>query len=393
MSIFKRGRVYWYHFYFNGQHLQHSTKQGNPRVARQIEAAHRTRLAKGEVGIAERKPAPILKEFEHKFVDAVQVRSAAKPRTVEFYQQQLARLLEFEPLASARLSEIDEHLIETFIQRRSAQVKPATVNRALATLRRVLRLAHEWRIIDRVPRIRLLNGEGQRDFVLNHFDEMKYLEIAPHPLRDLACFILDTGLRVGEALALEWRDIHIEPANGARLGYIRIRDGKSRNSRRALSLTSRARTLLVRRQSITQSTFVFAEGEKPMRATSFDHLNSKIRQKLKLPPAFVLHSLRHSFLTRLGMAGVDAFTIMRLAGHSSITISQRYVHPTPAAMESAVLKLEALNVAELIEDPKPDSLITNASALSVVATPNHEEYSVFFQTAADQRCQVQGRTL
>src|SRR6266581_6788010 len=271
MSIFKRGRVYWYHFYFNGQHLQHSTKQGNPRVARQIEAAHRTRLAKGEVGIAERKPAPILKEFEHKFVDAVQVRSAAKPRTVEFYQQQLARLLEFEPLASARLSEIDEHLIETFIQRRSAQVKPATVNRALATLRRVLRLAHEWRIIDRVPRIRLLNGEGQRDFVLNHFDEMKYLEIAPHPLRDLACFILDTGLRVGEALALEWRDIHIEPANGARLGYIRIRDGKSRNSRRVLSLTSRARTLLVRRQSITQSTFVFAEGEKPMRATSFDH--------------------------------------------------------------------------------------------------------------------------
>jgi len=47
MGIFKRGSVYWYHFLFNGDHIQHSTKQGNPRTARQIEAAHRTALAKG----------------------------------------------------------------------------------------------------------------------------------------------------------------------------------------------------------------------------------------------------------------------------------------------------------------------------------------------------------
>jgi hypothetical protein len=57
MSIFKRGNVYWYHFIFNGQHVQASTKQGNPRTARQIEAAHRTALAKGEVGITKRKRA------------------------------------------------------------------------------------------------------------------------------------------------------------------------------------------------------------------------------------------------------------------------------------------------------------------------------------------------
>ena len=75
MAIFKRGRVYWYHFIFSGQHVQQSTKQGNPRVARQIEAAHRTQLAKGEVGIVERKPAPILKGFAQRFIDAVQIRS------------------------------------------------------------------------------------------------------------------------------------------------------------------------------------------------------------------------------------------------------------------------------------------------------------------------------
>ena len=68
MSIFKRGNVYWYHFWFNGQHIQESTKQGNPRVARNMESAHRTALAKGEVGLREKKPVPTLKEFiENRF--------------------------------------------------------------------------------------------------------------------------------------------------------------------------------------------------------------------------------------------------------------------------------------------------------------------------------------
>ncbi len=48
-------------------------------------------------------------------------------------------------------------------------------------------------------------------------------------------------------------------------------------------------------------------------------------------------------LTRLGEAGVDAFTIMRIAGHSSITISQPYVHPSPESLEQAFEKLQSLN--------------------------------------------------
>ena len=60
----------------------------------------------------------------------------------------------------------------------------------------------------------------------------------------------------------------------------------------------------------------------------------------------MLHSLRHTFLTRLGEAGVDAFTMMRIAGHnSSVTVSQKYVHPSTEAMERAFERLETLNAA------------------------------------------------
>ena len=52
-----------------------------------------------------------------------------------------------------------------------------------------------------------------------------------------------------------------------------------------------------------------------------------------------IHSLRHTMLTRLGESGVDAFAIMRIAGRSSITVSQCYVHPSPEAVERAFQRL------------------------------------------------------
>ena len=68
MSIFKRGSVYWYKFTFKGEAIRESTRQKNQHVARQMEAAHRASLVKGEVGIREKKIAPTLKEFcDHRF--------------------------------------------------------------------------------------------------------------------------------------------------------------------------------------------------------------------------------------------------------------------------------------------------------------------------------------
>ena len=44
----------------------------------------------------------------------------------------------------------------------------------------------------------------------------------------------------------------------------------------------------------------------------------------------------------LGEAGADAFTIMKLMGHSTVTVSQRYVHPSPESVELAVERMAAL---------------------------------------------------
>jgi integrase len=70
-------------------------------------------------------------------------------------------------------------------------------------------------------------------------------------------------------------------------------------------------------------------------------LKKQHRKALKLSAVrpFVLYSLRHTFLTRLGESGCDAWTLARIAGHSSIAMSTRYVHPSADAVLAAVERL------------------------------------------------------
>jgi integrase len=105
------------------------------------------------------------------------------------------------------------------------------------------------------------------------------------------------------------------------------------------------------------SEFVFPNRDgKVYLGTSLNHLHRnavapKVEGKRRplFSADFVMHSLRHTMLSRLGEAGVDAFTIMRIAGHSSIVVSQRYIHPTPEAVERAFERLQRSGDFAIIE--------------------------------------------
>jgi len=78
-----------------------------------------------------------------------------------------------------------------------------------------------------------------------------------------------------------------------------------------------------------------------------DQQHVGLRTLLKLPTDFVQHSFRHTFGTRRGETGAAAFTIMKLMGHGTVTVSQRNVHPSPERMERAVSRMEACNKADV----------------------------------------------
>jgi integrase len=217
MAVFKRGGIFWYEFTLNGERYRKSTKQGNKRTATDLEAAHRTAILRGEVGIGKRVKAPTVAEFAEKFEAHIRMVCAEKPRTIEFYLGRVRQIVAG-PLAGLRLSDIDEGAIEAHKQLRRGSISshgkplsPASVNRELAVIRRFMRLAQEWKVIDRVPRIRMLRGERIREFVPSIQQERLYLSVAPEPLRSIAIVLIGTGLRMNELLTLDWRDVQLSP--------------------------------------------------------------------------------------------------------------------------------------------------------------------------------------
>lgn len=133
-----------------------------------MEAAHRTALAKGEVGIREKKLVPTLSQFATAdFMPWVEATFAAKPKTWQWYRNGVRRLLEYPDLAQCKLGEISgEHVAAYVARRQSAGLQVSSVNRELQVLRRILLVAVEWGRVERVAKVRMLPGERHREFVI-----------------------------------------------------------------------------------------------------------------------------------------------------------------------------------------------------------------------------------
>jgi len=153
---------------------------------------------------------------------------------------------------------------------------------------------------------------------------------------------------LGELLSLDWTQVRIEPPNGARFGFLTVLSGKAKSGRsRNVPLSARVVEILKRWEPKREGLVFHRADGKPLQASLLGQQQKRARDLLKFPADFVLHSLRHTFGTRLDEAGADAFTIMRLMGHTTVTVSQRYVHPSPEAVELAFGRLEALNLQKV----------------------------------------------
>ena len=73
----------------------------------------------------------------------------------------------------------------------------------------------------------------------------------------------------------------------------------------------------------------------------------QLRRPAGIVPGFRLYDFRHTFGSRSAMAGVDLATLKELMGHSSITTTLRYVHPTPEHKRKAMELLENFNLDQL----------------------------------------------
>ena len=275
--IYKRGRkgIYWYRFMWRGELIRESTHQTNDKVARNQESAHRTRLSNGEVGIREKKRLPTVAQFLKKeFVPYVETKHASKPATVAYYKDG-AKMVNGSDLAGLCLDEVNDQQAQRFTAQR-AKLSASRINCGLRTLRRALNLAYQWGTLERLN--------------------------ADRPL-------------------------------------LQVAEGKSKAARRILPMLPIVHSVLLQRREAQRNPeegWVFPsnshEGHLNGDTSKDQHALAIERSKVK---RFEPYVLRHTALTRLAESGCDVFTLARIAGHSSITITQRYVHPQADAVERA----------------------------------------------------------
>ena len=359
MAIYKRGRVYWYKFMWQDVVVRKSTKQANQNVARQIEAAHRSSLAKGEVGLRDRKPIPKLGDFIRDSVEPLLQGTTSAKTWTDYYRPNLSTMAAHAPMANLKLDAVTSERVSEFAAwRRSKGLQVSSVNSALQVLRRVLRIAAESGLIAVAPKVKMLPGERHREHVVSKEEEGKYLDSALEPLRSFATVLVDTGMRPDECSRLKWETM---AWHNGKNGSLLVTHGKTAAARRVLPMSPRVREILEARWTAADRP---SEGwvwpadtkTKHFERSTLKKQHQKAVKASKVRP-FVLYSLRHTFLTRLGQSGCDAWTLARIAGHSSVAMSARYVHPS----EDAVLdEMERLGGHNFRHTPKSAKKVTVA---------------------------------
>ena len=356
MSLTKRGKVWWYEFVLDGIRHRGSTKLSNKDKARIVESAVRTQIVNGRFGIVAREPAPSFERFYYELIQRLRNKSeSTHPRTVENVEQLLARIARYRPLASARLDQINDELLSRFVTWHRAAKTPSgklysagSINKSLSTIRAVLKLAFERDKIQKCPNVsKYMLPEKSREFVLSGALRDEFIGSLAEPCRTVTQFLLDTGLRVSECCELTWDRVLVDEERG--LSYIYIDKGKSKNARRYILLTPEAKAIVEKQRTISRSNFVFVRfGDRvertfwyvqPVSRHTVSHQFMRRRKEMGLPEDAVLHSTRHTYLTDLGASGADAYTLKAIAGHASVTTSERYIHPVSDTLVRAMERL------------------------------------------------------
>ncbi len=350
MIVYKRGGIYWFDFWFQGQRVRKTTGLRNKTVAVQAEAIRRAELAEGRAGIVRRQRCPTLEDFVNaEFLPWSKNEHQAHPRTYQRYRVSAKPLIAF--CGKLPLDVISTAHVEKFkLARRAERVSGAGVNRDLAALRFMLNWAiGQGQIVQNpVSRVRFFpEGPGLMR-IISHEERQKYLAAADPLLRDVATLILETGMRPEEVFTIRKENVHLERC------YLFVPTGKTKFARRNNPLTDVAAEVLKGRLAKARGPYLFpSRGDPDKPLASVQKAHERALRDARIRQSFRLYDLRHTFGSGSAMAGVDLATLKELMGHSKISTTMRYIHPTPEHKREAIRKLERFNIRAIRSLRKP----------------------------------------
>jgi integrase len=219
----------------------------------------------------------------------------------------------------------------------SDQTKPRaaqSVNHDLALLSRIFTLAQEQGIVaaNPVKQVRRLPVNNRRTRVCSVEEERQLLAELPPTVRAMFRVAIQTGMRRGEIVNLDWTDVDFLR------GQVHIRESKT-GKPRVIPMSVSVRTVFAeqfQRKGIEPAIFLSRKG--PTRGTRLinpDAVLKKTCARLGIE-GLHWHDLRHTAATRMADAGIDPFVMAELLGHADLNMTQRYTHATDQRRQEAV---------------------------------------------------------
>jgi integrase len=365
MAIYRRGKIWWYSFEFQGRRVQESSGFTNRKRAIDAMAIRRTELLERRAGLSQKKLAPKFEEHVEKFL--AWSKQQHRPKTRELHGTNCDTLLRF--FRGWWLDEITSGMVEDFKLARAGEerknandgsiISPATVNRALTTLKKLFHHAEkcEYGLSNPTKGVEFLNEGPGRMRVVSFPEELAYFAKTSQPLKDIAQIILDTGLRPEEVFRIRSENIDFVDRT------IFNPFGKTKAARRKVTMTADVVELLKRRTRKAEGAFVFpAKGNPHLPIGSVRKAHDAAVEKAGIREHFRLYDLRHTFATRAVAAGVDLPTLSAILGHTSIQMTMRYVHPAEEQKRFAAGKLETFRLAGMVEAMEKSRQATTISA-------------------------------
>jgi integrase len=290
-----------------------------------------------------RKEAPTLRAFAPRFMDGHARANRQKPSGIAA-KEMILRVHLLPALGHKRLDAIKSEDVQR-LKRNLEAKSPKTVNNVLAVLSVLLKKAVEWEVIAHMPcTVKLLPvSKGSTRFY--DFDEYERLVEAARSLDPRTHLIAllggEAGMRCGEMIALEWADVDL----GNRQLCIRRSDWNGQVTTpkggrlRHVPLTRRLTAALSEHRHLRSARVLCQDDTEPLTRQIVQTRAKRAARKAALMHGGV-HILRHTFCSHLAMRGAPVRAIQELAGHMDLSMTLRYMHLSPAALDSAIRLLE-----------------------------------------------------
>jgi integrase len=345
MGLIKRNRVWWMSFMYEGRQVRRSTGTTDKRLAEAILCKVKVQIAEGRFFETREEQERTFREMMDRYLKERAVLKAPKSQV-----RDVSALKHLLPVfGDMVLAEITPKLLAGYkAQRRIDKAAPATINKELQLVRHAFNIAmREWEWCRENPmhRVSMEPVRNEVDRWLTAQEEDRLMAASSPWLREIITFALNTGMRQGEILNLQWQDVDFSR------GILMVMKSKN-GTRRSIPLNARVYELLAAKQTATGASKgpVFRTplgNDLQVRFLVREFCEARDRAGI---PDFRFHDMRHTFATRLVQRGVDLYKVQRLLGHKTGTMTQRYAHHSPESLRDGV---------NVLNDPQPRCVSTN----------------------------------